>query len=99
MEDAASRRALCSLLRHCGRIALSHCDLAVGVRVQRIQLPGFYRTNRDRRRTRDRGASVHAEAYPQQEIGMRLYEIPAFRTFAEEIGIEIAREMAPNLNH
>jgi hypothetical protein len=48
---------------------------------------------------RDGAASVHAEAYPQQEIGMRLYEIPAFRTFAEEIGIEIAREMAPNLNH
>jgi hypothetical protein len=42
---------------------------------------------------------VHAEAYPQPEIGMRLYEIPAFRAFAEEIGIEIAREMAPSLNH
>ena len=48
---------------------------------------------------RDGAAPVHAEAYAQPEIGMRLYEIPAFRTFAEEIGIEIAREMAPNLSH
>ena len=48
---------VCSLLRQCGRIALSHCDLAGSVSAcSRIQLPGFYRTNRDRRRTRDRGA-------------------------------------------
>jgi hypothetical protein len=46
---------------------------------------------------RDGAAAVHAENFPQDfqqdEIGLRLYEIPAFRVFAEEIGIQIARAM------
>ena len=42
---------------------------------------------------RDGAASVHAGNSPQDEIGLRLYEIPAFRKIAEEIGMQIAREM------
>jgi hypothetical protein len=42
---------------------------------------------------RDGAASVRANLYPQGEIGLRLYEIPAFQKFAEQIGFEIAREM------
>jgi hypothetical protein len=48
-----------------------------------------------------RDGAVHAENYPQNdrqiypqgEIGLRLYDIPAFRKFSEEIGMEIAREI------
>ena len=42
---------------------------------------------------RDGAVAVHAENSPQTEIGLRLYEIPAFRKFAEEIGRQIARGM------
>ena len=42
---------------------------------------------------RDGAASVRAGNAPQDEIGLRLYEIPAFRKIAEEVGMQIAREM------
>jgi hypothetical protein len=42
---------------------------------------------------RDQASSVHADSSPQDEIGLRLYEIPAFRRIAQEIGIQIAREI------
>jgi hypothetical protein len=42
---------------------------------------------------RDGATSERAGNYPQQEIGLRLYEIPPFRRFAEEIGQQIAREI------
>lgn len=42
----------------------------------------------------DDSSGAHAEIYPQQEIAQRLYEIPAFRRFSEQIGSRIAQEMA-----
>jgi hypothetical protein len=42
---------------------------------------------------RDVTVGAHAEMFPQGEIGLRLYEIPSFRRFAEEIGTRIAQEM------
>jgi hypothetical protein len=42
---------------------------------------------------RDNASSVHAANFSQDEIGLRLYEIPAFRQIAEEIGMQIAREI------
>ena len=36
----------------------------------------------------------HAANYSQEEIGLRLYRIPAFRDFASMIGAEIRRELA-----
>jgi hypothetical protein len=39
------------------------------------------------------GDGVHAENLPQNEIGLRLYEIPAFQRFAEQVGAAIAQEM------
>ena len=42
---------------------------------------------------RDEAANAHAGTSPQDEIGLRLYEIPAFRAFAEEIGMQIARQI------
>ena len=49
-----------------------------------------------------RDGAAHAENYPQNyqqiypqgEIGLRLYDLPAFRKFAESIGAQIAREIA-----
>lgn len=41
----------------------------------------------------DGEASAHASNVPQEEIGLRLYELPAFQRFAEQIGAEIARGM------
>jgi hypothetical protein len=41
----------------------------------------------------DGESSAHAENFPQDEIGLRLYEFPAFRQFAERIGAEIAERM------
>jgi hypothetical protein len=43
----------------------------------------------------DGSAGVSAEIFPQDEneIGLRLFEIPAFRRFAEEIGDQIVQEM------
>ena len=46
-----------------------------------------------------RDGAVHAENSPQDEIGLRLYEIPAFRKFAEQIGMQIAREMTSSYSH
>jgi hypothetical protein len=43
-----------------------------------------------------RDGTGHAENVPQSEIGLRLYDIPAFRAFAEEIGLGIVREMTSN---
>jgi hypothetical protein len=43
---------------------------------------------------RDNSSGVHAQSSSQKEIGMRLFEIPAFRNFAEQIGMQIAREIA-----
>jgi hypothetical protein len=40
---------------------------------------------------RDEESSAHAGNIPQEEIGMRLYEFPAFQEFAERIGVEIVR--------
>jgi hypothetical protein len=42
---------------------------------------------------RDGAVAIHAENAPQTEIGLRLYEIPSFQRFAEEIGTQIAREI------
>jgi len=39
---------------------------------------------------RDETGAIHAQSLPQEEIGLRLFEIPAFRTFAREIGERIA---------
>jgi len=38
-------------------------------------------------------SGTHAENFPQQEIGLRLYEFPAFQQFAEQLGAEIFRKM------
>ncbi|HEV2401243.1 MAG TPA: hypothetical protein VGS27_30190 [Candidatus Sulfotelmatobacter sp.] len=38
-------------------------------------------------------ASAHASSVPEEEIGLRLYEFPAFQRFAEQIGAEIALGM------
>jgi len=43
---------------------------------------------------RDGAASIRAGISPQPEIGLRLYQIPAFRKLAEQIGVQIAREIA-----
>ena len=43
---------------------------------------------------RNQAASVHAVNFPEDEIGLRLYEIPAFRKIAEQIGMKVAREIA-----
>ena len=46
-------------------------------------------------RTALRDASaVHAQNPPQGEIGLRLFEIPAFQAFAAEIGEQIAEEIS-----
>jgi len=41
----------------------------------------------------DGESGARAEAVRLQEIGLRLYEFPAFQRFAERVGAEIAREM------
>ncbi|HYM75226.1 MAG TPA: hypothetical protein VE377_04540 [Candidatus Dormibacteraeota bacterium] len=46
---------------------------------------------RDTVRTGD--PAVHAENVEQHEIGLRLYEIPAFQRFSEQVGAAIALEM------
>jgi hypothetical protein len=43
---------------------------------------------------RDGAASVPAANSPLDEIELRLHQIPAFRTIAEQMGIEIARDLA-----
>src|SRR5579871_374862 len=41
----------------------------------------------------DDEAGAHAENTPQKELGLRLFELPAFQRFAEQVGAEILREM------
>lgn len=41
----------------------------------------------------DEETGTHAENVPQDEIGLRLFELPAFQRFAEQVGTEILREM------
>jgi hypothetical protein len=41
----------------------------------------------------DAEPGAHAENIPQKEIGLRLYEFPAFQRFAEQVGDAILREM------
>jgi hypothetical protein len=43
---------------------------------------------------RDGTAAVHAENLPQEEIGLRLFETPAFQAFVEEIGEQVMEEMS-----
>jgi hypothetical protein len=43
---------------------------------------------------RENASAVHAELEPQEEIGMRLFEIPAFQAFAVQVGDRIAKEMS-----
>jgi len=43
---------------------------------------------------RDGAASLRAANSPLDEIGLRLYEIPAFRKIAEQMGMQIARDVA-----
>jgi len=38
-------------------------------------------------------SGAQAENFPQQEIGLQLYEFPAFQQFAEQVGADILREM------
>ena len=41
------------------------------------------------------GTSVeHAGSMPQEEIGLRLFEIPAFQAFVREIGNRVAERMS-----
>jgi hypothetical protein len=47
---------------------------------------------------RDQASSVHAGNLSQDEVGLRLYQIPAFRKIVEDIGIQIAREIALGLS-
>ncbi len=44
-------------------------------------------------------SAVHAEVYPQDEIGLRLYENPAFQKFAQQIGEQFASEIAVQQSH
>jgi len=48
------------------------------------------------RAVRQVASGTHAEALPQGEIGLRLCEIPAFREFAERLGVEMAQAMLAN---
>src|SRR3984885_4464565 len=41
----------------------------------------------------DGTGAVHAESLPQEEIGLRLFEIPAFQVFAEQVGERIADQI------
>jgi hypothetical protein len=43
---------------------------------------------------RDGTSAVHAESLPQEEIGLRLLEIPAFQAFARETGERVAERMS-----
>lgn len=45
------------------------------------------------RAVREGATGTHVQTFPQDEIGLRLYEIPAFREFAERVGKEIAEAM------
>jgi hypothetical protein len=43
---------------------------------------------------RESGDATHAMNLPQQEIGLRLLEIPAFQNFAEQIGLQIVQQIS-----
>jgi hypothetical protein len=43
---------------------------------------------------RDGAGAVHAQNLPQEEIGLRLLEIPAFEAFAKQLGAQIAEVMS-----
>ncbi len=43
---------------------------------------------------RDDSGTTHAGDVPQEEIGLRLFEIPAFQAFAKEIGNRMAERMS-----
>jgi len=45
---------------------------------------------------RDGSAGAHAANYSQEEIGLGLFDVPAFRAFAEGIGAKIAQEIVRN---
>jgi hypothetical protein len=49
--------------------------------------------NKVRSAIRDEAANLHADTLRQNEISLRLYDLPAFRCFAEQIGQQIAQEM------
>ena len=42
---------------------------------------------------RDDASAVHAQNSPQEEIGLRLFEIPAFQELAQEIGERVLEGM------
>jgi hypothetical protein len=42
---------------------------------------------------RDAGSATRAQNYRQDELGLGLYEIPAFQKFQAEIGKRIAQEL------
>ena len=58
-------------------IVLESFDVATAVKVRDAVIDGQ--------------SSAHADNFPQEEIGMRLYEFPAFQEFAERIGAEVLR--------
>jgi len=58
---------------------------------------GFETATAVKVRSAVRDGAAHAENFPQNEIGLRLYEIPAFRKFAEEIGAQFALAMTSSL--
>jgi hypothetical protein len=41
----------------------------------------------------DGAGAVHAESLPQEEIGLRLFAIPAFQVFADQVGERIADQI------
>jgi len=43
---------------------------------------------------RDGAGGMQAQRLPQEEIGLRLFEIPAFQAFAEQVGERVAVEMS-----
>jgi|CZKJ01.1.fsa_nt_gi hypothetical protein len=48
---------------------------------------------------RDGTGAVHAENLPQEEIGLRLLEAPAFQAFAKQVGERIAEELSRQAGH
>jgi hypothetical protein len=48
---------------------------------------------------RDVAGPVRADALPQEEIGLRLFEISAFRAFAEQVGGQVAAAMSRDVGH
>ncbi|MGA2855334.1 MAG: hypothetical protein ABSE40_00610 [Candidatus Sulfotelmatobacter sp.] len=45
------------------------------------------------RAVREEAAGTRAQIFPQGEIGLRLYAMPAFREFVERLGVEIEQAM------